>query len=146
MHSPHVPLRLDRGPLDDRRPVWVYGDGSGQGWSIAQNGRRIGYFDRAVLRDVRFVIQRGVLANVKREMRNIHAFAEGWLDDWPSDNAVPSGVQQVRYRPDLGFYAGTATDLQLCAAEAVYFDTHFPLGVGLQLGLAIDPGGEHIAL
>lgn len=147
-HAPIVALSPDC-MFDPLVPVWLYGDGSGGGWSVVQHYRRIGNVPRAVLRDARFVVQREVLAGMTRGFRNIHAFAEGWLDSWPADNSIPAGAQRVRYRPDLGFYASAGVECSehsICAAEAIYFDTTHPLGVGLSFGPAADPGGAHIVL
>ena len=128
--------------LDPQLPVWVYGDGSGKGWSIAQNYRRICELPQLLLQDVRFVVQRRVRALAPQGGRNFHAFAEGWLDVCPE--VIPKG-NVIRYHPNVEFYTGDAVDRPICTAGAVYFDVHCPWGVDLGFGPAIDPGGEPIS-
>lgn len=144
-HAPIVRLRPNC-TLDPDVPVWVYGDKDANdgAWSVVQHHRGIGVAHRMVLRDVRFVVQRDVLAGVARGMRNIHAFAEGWLDVWPVD--AMADAQQVRYRPDFGFYVGDEANHQpLRGARVVYFD-RVPMGAGLDFGPAVDPGGPRVSL
>lgn len=130
--------------LDRSRPVWVYGN-VGQGWSIVQDRTRVGGFQRAALRDVRFLVQPAIRDAVEPGTLSIHAFAEGWLEDWPADG-VPMGARRVRYRMGRGFYTGEEDLMRdVCSAARVYFDV-YPWGVELVDGVAADPGGAPVVM
>lgn len=95
------------------------------GWSVEQYGKRLGFYPRVVLTNVRFVVNpegRAWYLERQGQLENLHAYAGGVLHP-DQDQELPAAARQVRYHPTEGehFYL-VDTGEPLTSAALVCFE------------------------
>lgn len=90
-------------------------------WSILHNRKVIGYADSVLLKDVNFIVsENGRQRVIKEKRKNVHAFAEGFLEK--KNIAKPRNLKtKISYNPyKFGWFYKTDTEEKIKMANSVY--------------------------
>jgi hypothetical protein len=90
-------------------------------WSITQPGCKVRHAEAAALTAVRFVVQPGGLARVRKtRVRAVHAYATG---TWAEPGPVSAAAERVTYNPFRADTFHTDDGRPVTAADYVWFHT-----------------------